>query len=195
MNAEPTAEEIREIRQQYGLSQKSFALLLGIGPASMVRYEQGSKPSKANANLIRAARHPQFMQECLERDGALLPEAQRVRASEVIYAVVSLEPEGEIVEISGKGNSAMAMNEMYELTLRQEILNEQAANIMGEIISAKVAGAGRGRAIDVYDALLSQVAEVKYAIIGLDDHEQLDAIEGYLRCAQDLVHRQLLEAA
>ncbi len=39
----------------------------------MVRYENGQPPSKANANLIRAAAHTAFMRECLERDGEVHP--------------------------------------------------------------------------------------------------------------------------
>ena len=88
-----TAEEIKGIREFYGLTQKSFAQVLGLGAASIVRYEQGSEPSKANANLIRAAKHPEFMKECLERDGDAIPEIQRDNAMRVVYACVSLEPD------------------------------------------------------------------------------------------------------
>ena len=38
MGADITAAEIRETRHQNGFSQKSFALLLGLGPASIARY-------------------------------------------------------------------------------------------------------------------------------------------------------------
>ncbi len=50
-----TPDSIKSIRKRYGLSQQGFARLLGIGEASMARYESGATPSKANANLIRAA--------------------------------------------------------------------------------------------------------------------------------------------
>ncbi len=201
MAAELTAEEIKGIRQQYGLSQKSFALLLGIGPASIVRYEQGSKPSKANANLIRAARHPEFMLECLAADGDLLPEAQRAKAQHVTYACISLEPEDDAAAGAGaKGgeyafSAGQRMNEMYELTLRQEVLNEQAANILGEIISIKINSGFVGSASDVFDNLLDQVARVKYAIIGMNDHAKLDEVEGYLKCAQELLSKSVKEVA
>ena len=176
MSAEITAEEIKAIRRRYGLSQKSFALLLGIGPASIVRYEQGSKPSKANANLIRAARHPEFMLECLEEDGHLLPEAQREHARQVTYAIVSIPPEENVAAKAAlrAPSAGQRMNEMYELTLRQEVLNEQAANIMGEIISAKINGGFAGSASDVYVDLLDRVAGVKCTIIEAEDHAELD---------------------
>lgn len=200
MNDELTAREIKEIRQQYGLSQRSFALLLGIGSASIARYEQGSKPSKANANLIRAARHPQFMRECLERDGRLLSEMQRARASEMIYAVISLNPEEEVIvsaaSANGKGDPAMGMNEMYELTLRQEILNEQAANIACEIMSFMIEqGIDSSDATDPIAALLRQLFEVKKSITGpqCDSMRALEEVSGYLRYTERYL--ELLRAA
>ena len=55
MSKDLTAQDIKRIRRKYGLTQQGFARLLGLGEASVVRYENGQTPSKANANLIRAA--------------------------------------------------------------------------------------------------------------------------------------------
>lgn len=51
MAHELTPQDIKDIRAKYGLSQRSFARLLGLGEASLARYEKGQKPSRANANL------------------------------------------------------------------------------------------------------------------------------------------------
>ena len=80
-------DDIKRIRGKYGLSQQSFARLLGLGEASIVRYENGQPPSKANANLIRAADDPAFMRDCLERDGDLLSQEQRGKTEQIIYAM------------------------------------------------------------------------------------------------------------
>lgn len=194
MSVEITPQEIKAIRQQYGLSQRSFALLLGIGPASIVRYEQGSKPSKANANLIRAARHPQFMLECLEADGDLLPEVQRAQARQVIYAFVSLGPEGDVATASAKQapSPGQRMNEMYELTLRQEVLNEQAANIACEIMTYMIScGIDSNDEAHPVSALLRQLFDAKRAITGpeCDNMEKLAEISGYLRFVEDYFAR------
>ena len=55
MSDDITPDEIKRIRKKYGLTQQAFARLLGIGEASMVRYENGQPPSKANANQIGRA--------------------------------------------------------------------------------------------------------------------------------------------
>ena len=198
MPATISAKEIKEIRGRYGLSQRSFAQLLGIGPASMVRYEQGATPTKANANLIRAAKNPQFMQECLEADGDSIPETQRIRAQSVIYDYVSLNPEEnerlhEGADISGLPQT-MSMNEMYHYTLQQEILNEQAANLIADLITLKLSSAGNKSTIE---SLLNRLSRLKPTIISEEtfNDEKLAEIRGFLGLAKDLIAEQAVRAA
>lgn len=200
MNDVLTPEEIKEIRGLYGLTQKSFAQLLGLGTASIVRYEQGVVPSKANANLIRAARHPEFVKECLEREGDSLPESQRNKATEIAYALVSLEPEeggSTMIKHQENGGFQTEMDRVYHYTLQQEVLNEQAANIIGEIISIKISTGFSGSANSVYETLLDQVAEMKPSIVSKESMDDLilERIGGYLACANDLVNRYELGVA
>ena len=157
MSDDITPDEIKRIRKKYGLTQQAFARLLGIGEASMVRYENGQPPSKANANLIRAAAHKEFMLECLERDGESIPPAQRESAEKVIYAMVTFDDKGEIMDI----------NEMYEITLQQEVLNEQAAQLMGDTINLLLAAREQEDAIAeaVYEDVLKQISHIKPRII------------------------------
>ena len=46
-------EEIKKIREQYGLSQRSFARLLNWGDKTICRYENGSIQDKAHNSLPR----------------------------------------------------------------------------------------------------------------------------------------------
>jgi len=49
-----TSKEIRKIRQKYGLSQREFARILGIGEKSFTKYELGLvSQSRAMDNLLR----------------------------------------------------------------------------------------------------------------------------------------------
>lgn len=201
MPARITAEDIKEIRGQYGLSQKSFALLLGIGPASMVRYEQGITPSKANANLIRAARNPQFMQECLEADGHLIPNSQRIRAEKVLYDYVSLDPEEnermhEDLDAAGLPQT-MGMSEMYHFTLQQEILNEQAANLIAELISIKLDFPQQWQANTGLQKLLSLLAKLKPTIVSKDtlNDAKLAEIRGVLKTATSILSAEEMAVA
>ena len=187
MSDDITPDEIKRIRKKYGLTQQAFARLLGLGEASVVRYENGQTPSKANANLIRAAAHKEFMLECLERDGESIPPAQRESAEKVIYAMVTFDDKGEIMDI----------NEMYMLTLEQEILNEKAAEILAEVSRLYLEAESKGdkEGMLVYDDVMSLIAERKRQIIYKENDsftklaEIRGSIEGLERLAKR-VHRR-----
>jgi putative zinc finger/helix-turn-helix YgiT family protein len=69
--------EIKAVREQYDLSQKSFAALLGMSEATVNRYEGGSVQEATHDNLIRACREPAFMQDLVARRGDQLSARQR----------------------------------------------------------------------------------------------------------------------
>ena len=95
MREHDMSQQIKEIRKHYGLSQQAFARLLGIGEASITRYEKGIAPTKANANLIRATMIPAFMAGCLERDGDALTPKQRASVEKIVYAEVTFDEGGD----------------------------------------------------------------------------------------------------
>ena len=190
MSAEISADEIREIRNFYGLTQRSFAALLGIGEASIARYETGATPSKANANLIYAAKNPSFVLECLERDGDALPEAQREKAERVIYAHVTLDTEWSSTEDS-IGENSMDATQLYHYVLQQEVLNEQAANIIASLLRYMVAhDIKAGDKSDPIAVLLDELFDVKSTITTKEtrDDSILEQIRGYLKYTERYVN-------
>jgi len=54
----PFPEEIRQIRDQYGISAAKMSEILGFGTNSYRLYESGEIPSVANGRLILAVKHP-----------------------------------------------------------------------------------------------------------------------------------------
>ncbi len=74
-----TPERIKQIRSRYNLSQKSFALLLGMSEATINRYEKGALQDQSHDTAIRACEEPKFVRSLLERKGELLTEWQRNR--------------------------------------------------------------------------------------------------------------------
>lgn len=70
-------DEIREIRQQYGLSQRSFAKLLNWGDKTLHRYENGALQDKAHNSLLIFLRNPQNMQSYLQENEILLEDRQK----------------------------------------------------------------------------------------------------------------------
>ncbi len=169
MEEELTPQEIKRIRGKYGLSQQAFARLLGLGEASVARYENGQKPTKANANLIRAADYPVFMLDCFDREGDTLTADQHDKTERMIYAQVTLDENGDVMDI----------NQIYEITLQQEILNEQAAQYLGELARMQFAAEDRGDTASamIYDDAEMQIARAKGRITDEEHSNQVALAE------------------
>lgn len=64
--------EIRQLRNAYGISQKAFSLLLGMGAITLHRYEAGALPTVAHDALLQLMQKPENLRTLLERNGARL---------------------------------------------------------------------------------------------------------------------------
>lgn len=189
MDDQLTPEAIISLRKSYGLTQQAFARLLGIGEATMNRYEKGVTPTRANANLLRAAMIPEFMADCLRRDGHQLTAKQRESVESVVYAELTFDEEGEVMDV----------NELYTLTLQQEVLNEKAADILADIVKGLLTAEANGdEAMQlVFNDMLVQIAQLKPTIATQEslDQRELSRIDGELDCLSGLIKRTLKRAA
>jgi len=77
-------KEIRELRAKYGISQKSLGILLGIGEASIVRYESGSLPTNSNNMLLQNSLNESFMRDAYRLNGSLMPKFQQKKIEAVL---------------------------------------------------------------------------------------------------------------
>ncbi|WP_165171088.1 MULTISPECIES: helix-turn-helix domain-containing protein [unclassified Adlercreutzia] len=189
MGDELTPQDIKRIRGRYGLTQQAFARVLGIGEASIVRYENGQKPTRANANLIRAANIPAFMLDCLERDGSRITQDQRERTERIIYSEVMFDEDGEVMDI----------NDIYEITLTQEILNEQAAEILGDLSRLRRAAREAGDEVreTVYEDVARQLWIAKDSITDKENENpvKLAEIRGQIEGLARFVAKSSVRAA
>lgn len=85
-------EEIKKIREQYGLSQRSFAKLLNWGDKTICRYENGSVQDRAHNSLLLFLREPENMRTYLTDNEVMLDERQKAR---LLNIVEKLEKETE----------------------------------------------------------------------------------------------------
>ena len=83
------------------------------------------------------------------------------------------------------------MSDVYHYTLQQEVLNEQAANIIGSIIAIKNSIGFPGYASEVFEMMMMQVALLKPQIISASsmDDSVLKEVRGYLNCVEDTLKR------
>lgn len=70
-------EEIKQIREQYGMSQRGFAKLLNWGDKTIRRYENGSLQDKAHNSILIFLREPLNMKQYLLDNEVDLSDSQK----------------------------------------------------------------------------------------------------------------------
>lgn len=77
-------EEIREFRQHLGLTQKEFSELLGIGVASLSRYENGALQEQAHDRILKFGMDTTNLLKLIEEKPDVLREEKRAELIEQI---------------------------------------------------------------------------------------------------------------
>jgi len=99
--------EIRELRAKYGISQKSLGILLGIGEASIVRYEGGSLPTNSNNMLLQNAMNESFIKEAYKKNGSHMPKFQQKKIEAALGYEQPSDASDSVEEISIVGPSVL----------------------------------------------------------------------------------------
>ena len=77
-------EEIKNIREQYELSQRSFAKLLNWGDKTIYRYENGSIQDKAHNSILLFLRDPENMKTYLTENEIYLDKKQYSKLIDIV---------------------------------------------------------------------------------------------------------------
>jgi len=72
-------EEIKDWRSRYGLTQREVADLLGLGGATLSRYENGALQDASHEKMLRLAMDPRNLAKLLESNGEAIPTEKRAR--------------------------------------------------------------------------------------------------------------------
>lgn len=78
----PYIDEIRAVREKYGLSAAKMASILGFGPNQWRKYEQEEIPNVSNGRMIRSIMNPKVFLDMLESAREVLTEKEykKIRA-------------------------------------------------------------------------------------------------------------------
>ena len=104
-------EEIREAYAKYGLTQKSFGILLNLGGATLSRYEHGALQTKQIDAAIRQAAQPENMLALLDEHEEGLPASQVESARQRARAFISREASEYVLAGSRAGNFQILLAE------------------------------------------------------------------------------------
>jgi putative zinc finger/helix-turn-helix YgiT family protein len=77
-------EEIKKFRKELGLTQKEWSEILGIGIATLNRYENGALQSEAHDQVIRLCMQPANILNILENKPELFSEIERERLFQLL---------------------------------------------------------------------------------------------------------------
>lgn len=80
----PFSDEIKSIRERYGLSLAAISRILGFGINQYANYENGQMPSESNGKMIMAARDKHFMLSLLESSYEQFSDAEYRRMKQSI---------------------------------------------------------------------------------------------------------------
>lgn len=84
----PFPDEIKEIREQYGLSATKMSEILGFGVNSYRQYEAGDIPTVASGRLIQAAKDPEEFKKFLNDSRAILTDREYKRFCERVDELI-----------------------------------------------------------------------------------------------------------
>lgn len=86
-----TSYEIKGLRDMYGLNQKEFARVLGLGEVSINRFENGSIQTTSVDSTLSLAKHPQVFRELLIKNSHELSGDSYVKCYEKIEELLTIE--------------------------------------------------------------------------------------------------------
>ena len=84
----PFPDEIKSIREQYGLSATKMSKLLGFGSNQYRKYEDDEMPSVSNGKMIEALKDPLFFKELFEQSKNEFSENEIIRIEKKIDELI-----------------------------------------------------------------------------------------------------------
>jgi len=86
-----TSTEIKNIRKKYGMTQKEFALSIGLGEITIHRFENGSIQTEAVDSIIRLSADPDIMYNFLIKNKSNFEESEYVNFLNAVCTLKSLK--------------------------------------------------------------------------------------------------------
>ena len=81
-------EEIRELRQRYGFTQKDLSKLLGWGEVTLSRYENGALQDETHNTILQLIKEPHNLLNLINQKGDFLPLDKRQKLISILESEV-----------------------------------------------------------------------------------------------------------
>jgi len=117
----PFPDQIKNIREKYGISASKMSNILGLGANSYRLYEQGEVPSVGNGRLILAANDPKEFKKFLISSQEILGERD--------YQKITLKVDGLIEENRSNWLTFARVNELFGKIVPDEFTGYRLPNL------------------------------------------------------------------
>lgn len=117
-----TSYEIKELREKYGLTQKEFARVLGLGEVSINRFENGSIQTASVNSTLSLAKHSHVFKELLIKNAHVLSEEAYVKCYEKIEDLLTIEKH-KIASFERHNIEALEFKSSSVKKISQKIIN------------------------------------------------------------------------
>ncbi len=129
-----TSNQIKKIRGKYGLTQKEYALVLGMGEISVHRFEKGSIQTETVDNVMRLSESPNNLKEILKRQIFNIPEELYNRLINTIDSLLLLKEHAIIdvnnINLDSSLIETTTVNEIAQIIIQKydEYINKNASD-------------------------------------------------------------------
>lgn len=95
----PTAEELKKMRERYGIPSSAMSIILGLGENQFGLYEEGTVPTLSVGKLLALAADPAIMRGMLQFARGAFSEKLYNKYYEAI--LTAMQPASYVAEVSG----------------------------------------------------------------------------------------------
>lgn len=123
-----TSYEIKELREIYGLNQKEFSKILGLGEVSINRFENGSIQTVSVNSTLSLARHPQVFKELLIKNSDVLSSEAYNKCYEKTEELLTIGKH-KIANFEKHSIEALKFNPYSVIKISEKIINVYNKNV------------------------------------------------------------------
>lgn len=123
-----TNMEIKKIRQKYGLTQKEYALIIGVGEVTIHRFEKGAIQTEAIDSIMRLSNNPDNMYFLLLQNRKNISESLYDSLLERIKELQTLKKHA-LVDISEFDLNVLKFEEAAAIDIAKNIVNIYNAKV------------------------------------------------------------------
>lgn len=106
-----SSKDVKNIRETYGLSQRTLGKILGWGEITIHRYEKGALPEQSHNKILKLLENPEVMKELLLEAKDNIPNTTFKNSMDKINAIIDEREEDKFLELLQKNLANEEINE------------------------------------------------------------------------------------